>query len=357
MVDFVKHRDLKWAYENIEAVMPTFNTHGVWIFEPDFDLVYSVNAPGLGSLKGLPFSKKELREIFAQSHFRHFFMCHDSLLCEFRTAPIQPSDDLDRVTPPRGYFLASRCWTKEALTELSFMTGSQIRLDFLAGDTLNAEPESQNKYIVALYRTLSGWDDQPVARLVSVSEQNFLKDFAGYYRVQFYFLIIFVTLIMVIISIFLNHYLDRPIRTISASLEHNDPTLLEKIKSQSTEFGSIAQLINHFFMQKEKLIKEYEERIKAEQRSQNIIDNAPIGISFFRLRADGHLIFMGANPAADKILARNHLDYVGMTLDEVFPVLLETELPDAFRKVVMTGGHYHSAEVGWCPPLIVRFSM
>jgi len=73
MVNFIKSQNRNWAYENLEAVLATFNTHGVWVYEPDFDLVYTVAAPGFDRTSNLPFSKEELRTIFQKSWFNHFF--------------------------------------------------------------------------------------------------------------------------------------------------------------------------------------------------------------------------------------------------------------------------------------------
>gem|GEM_PF-5338839 len=88
---------------------------------------------------------------------------------------------MKRISPPRGYFIISRCWTDEVLADLSSLTDSEIKLEIFPGDILNVHHENQNKYIVTLYRTLSTWDGRPVARLVSVSEQTFLKDLTDLY--------------------------------------------------------------------------------------------------------------------------------------------------------------------------------
>jgi len=160
-----------------------------------------------------------------------------------------------------------------------------------------------------------------------------------------YGFIVFIFLIIVIVSMFLANHLDRPIRIISNTLEHNDPTTLKKLKTRASEFGKIANLIDQFFIQKEKLVREYEERIRAEQWARDFVDNAPFGILLIQNDPDGKLILTGANLAADKILMREHQRLIGKTIEEIYPTLGQTEVPDAYRKVARTGERYDADQV------------
>lgn len=342
MVKFVETRDRGWARVNIETALPVFNAHYVWVYESDFDLVYSVNVPGFTRVPNLPFTRDELRKITGEEKFNHFFLLLDSMLCEIRTAPIQPGEDQERNSAPSGYFFTGRCWTKEVLNNLISMTGSNINLILLSPETLGNKIQETSEYTIVLSRLFYTWDGKPIARLVSVSEQSFLREVMAFSRTHFILLILFSVVVMVIISVFLIHNLDRPVKTISASLKQSNPKALAILKTKKTEFGTVATLIDQFFGQKEKLVREYEERIRAERRAQDIVENAPFGILFIRYNPDEQLILMGANLAADKILNREHQLLVGKTIEEIYPTLAQTEVPDAYRKIARTGERYDS---------------
>jgi PAS domain S-box-containing protein len=102
----------------------------------------------------------------------------------------------------------------------------------------------------------------------------------------------------------------------------------------------------------EELQGQYEELAKNEQRIRaseeqfrNVIEFSPFGMHFYDLREDGSLVFTGANPAADTILDVDHRQFVGKTIEEAFPDLVDTEVPDQYRRVARTGDPWHMDQV------------
>ncbi len=83
----------------------------------------------------------------------------------------------------------------------------------------------------------------------------------------------------------------------------------------------------------------------AERRSLEIIEAAPVGIHVYRLRDDGALIFSGGNPAAERILRLDHRPLTGLTIEEAFPALAGTDIPDAYREVARTGSTWHDEQL------------
>ncbi len=72
---------------------------------------------------------------------------------------------------------------------------------------------------------------------------------------------------------------------------------------------------------------------KSEERYRNIVDSSPLGVYLYELQPDGKLIFMGANPAADKMIGTDHRKYIGKTIQEAFPNLADTDLPEIYSKI------------------------
>ncbi len=86
-----------------------------------------------------------------------------------------------------------------------------------------------------------------------------------------------------------------------------------------------------------------EEVLRAsEARNRRIIEESPTGIHLYELVEGGTLVFLGANPAADRILEIRHADVVGRTIDDAFPGLRETEVPQRYLETARTGEPWHA---------------
>ena len=92
--------------------------------------------------------------------------------------------------------------------------------------------------------------------------------------------------------------------------------------------------------------KHIEEALReSEQKFRNIVESSPLGMHFYHLEEDGSLIFTGANPAADLLLGVAHSQFTGKTIEEAFPGLIETEVPQVYRKVAITGEVWNTEQV------------
>jgi two-component system cell cycle sensor histidine kinase/response regulator CckA len=84
-----------------------------------------------------------------------------------------------------------------------------------------------------------------------------------------------------------------------------------------------------------------------ERRLRQLIDSAPFGAHVYDLQADGRLVFAGANESANRILGVDHRQFVGRTIEEAFPPLAQTLIPDAYRRVARDGEAYHDDQVSY----------
>jgi PAS domain S-box-containing protein len=57
------------------------------------------------------------------------------------------------------------------------------------------------------------------------------------------------------------------------------------------------------------------------------------------------LVFIGANPAADKILGVNNNQFIGKTIEQAFPPLKDTEIPGAYRKAAAKAVPYYTEQI------------
>jgi two-component system, cell cycle sensor histidine kinase and response regulator CckA len=94
--------------------------------------------------------------------------------------------------------------------------------------------------------------------------------------------------------------------------------------------------------------RQVEEALRKSERSiRSIIESIPIGMHFYRLESNGHLVFTGANPAADKILGVDNYRFVGKTVEEAFPELLNTEVPQRYRETAANGTPWQAEQISY----------
>jgi CheY-like chemotaxis protein len=117
------------------------------------------------------------------------------------------------------------------------------------------------------------------------------------------------------------------------AIEHGVDFYLQKDGDPEAQFAELA----HKCRQAVRRQRAEEELRASEKRNRWIIEGSPTGIHLYELAEDGDLVFLGANPAADRILELDHAALVGQTIDDVFPNLRETEVPGRYREVARTG--------------------
>lgn len=84
--------------------------------------------------------------------------------------------------------------------------------------------------------------------------------------------------------------------------------------------------------------KQTEQALKnSQERLNSIIQSTPMGIHIYRLEDDNRLIFEGANQSANKILGVDHSIFVGKTIEEAFPPLKVTDIPEKYRRTAREG--------------------
>jgi PAS domain S-box-containing protein len=83
----------------------------------------------------------------------------------------------------------------------------------------------------------------------------------------------------------------------------------------------------------------------SEEKYRTIIESIPVGMHMYRLQDAGNLVFVDSNPAAGRILGVDHKRFVGLTIEEAFPALAETEVPEQYRRVAGMGETWRNDEI------------
>lgn len=91
-----------------------------------------------------------------------------------------------------------------------------------------------------------------------------------------------------------------------------------------------------------------EETLRAsEAKYRVIVESIPMGMHMYQLEPGGRLVFTGANPAADEILGVDHSQFIGQTIEEAFPPLAESEVPDRYRLAASAGEPWHKDQIAY----------
>jgi PAS domain S-box-containing protein len=263
MVSFVSEPDSAWAKENIDVSLNTFQSSVVWVCDTNLAPVYfASNSPDLNGLT-LPISRDSRAVAFRSGYFPHFFVQTSSGVLEVFGAPIQPSSDNKRQSPPQGFFFVGRLWSSEYVEELSHLAESRISV-VLSSDTLPRWASDPAEGKIRTADTLLDLSDKPLAVVRSESESRFLRelDRAASSRSG---LILALCVLILVLFLTLHRWVTRPLRLISVALTNDNPQPIEELKMAGGEFGQIAHLINHFFQQNANLINEIVEHEHAEQ--------------------------------------------------------------------------------------------
>ena len=97
-----------------------------------------------------------------------------------------------------------------------------------------------------------------------------------------------------------------------------------------------------------------EESLKeSEEKFRNVIESSPMGIHLYTLLPDGKLVFSGANPAADAILGVDNNQFIGKSIDEAFPPLKKTEIPEKYKMAAFKGDPWRTEQISYADDQIV----
>ncbi len=85
----------------------------------------------------------------------------------------------------------------------------------------------------------------------------------------------------------------------------------------------------------------------SETQFRNLVEASPMGVHMYELTGDDRLVFTGANAAADRILGVDNSLFLGKTLEEAFPPLADTEIPNRYRIAARDGLGWQTEQVDY----------
>jgi signal transduction histidine kinase/CheY-like chemotaxis protein len=262
LIDFIKTRKTDWAYKNIDIVLPTYNCNATWVYDDKFQKIYSSSQNDSLGLVEFPLSREELIKIFEKNKFPHFFLETKKGLFEIAGGPVQPTGDAQRMSKAQGYFIAGRLWTNDYLKQISEITSSNM--------TLLAKDDKQDTVIkdfkINNYISLKDQNGITLKVLQSTTNNDYFRNIVGDTKKIQLIIIFSVSMILLLIFLFFFYFVNRPLIAIEKTLSSEDTKHINELAKSQSEFGNIANLIQHSFEQKDKILEEVEARKETEER-------------------------------------------------------------------------------------------
>jgi len=280
MAHFVAVPDPKWAKDILETSLSSYNISAIWVYRLDKSLIYStINVENGDELKELSLLKEIVGELFSDSPFGHFFMDTPAGLLEIRGATIHPGFDVERKTPPQGYFFAGRLWDKNYIDELSTLTVSKISVVPPSVSVEGAKPMDYEKGIIHFSSPLPDWKGQLLKHLSVSIESSSIEKLNQRFKTSFLESVIAAGVILFILFIVLTVWLGFPLQAISKALKKEDTAYLQPLQKDKTEFGDISRLICQFFNQKADLVTEIAKRKEIERKMEALIAELQLALA------------------------------------------------------------------------------
>ena len=264
MVQAIARNDQQWFKENVNgATLTAYKANAAWIYGPDASPRYSISATD-AEPPVLQIPREAFDQLFSQEPFAHFFVKVADDIMEVRAATIHGSKDFGRQTPRQGFFFVGRLWNKPALDEMSLFSNNEITL-VPAGERTQEIRSDEENGVIVFTRKLRTWDGLPLAQLVVRNDSPVVQQANRSSERLILSLFLFALVLLLLIYSALVRWVGHPLRLIMASLKRNDPTPIDGISRDSSEFGELARTTQKFFEQRDNLIREMEERRATEE--------------------------------------------------------------------------------------------
>ncbi|MCX8044793.1 MAG: PAS domain S-box protein [Desulfobacterota bacterium] len=261
------------ALRLLERSMPSYNVTALWIYDPDLRPVHAINPAGINGIDQISDRAALVADLFSRSFFSHFFINSPAGIVEFRTAPLQPADDILRASAPRGFLIAARLWLPAYVHDLEVLTDCSIAFSPIDTDeVLETSTYDPRSGAVHFSRVVYGWNKKPLCKIRISSQPPLARELQHAAGRQVMLIAAFAGAVILLLSILLVLWVNLPLRRISESLRSENPALLKNLPRSGTEFGALAQLILNFFRQRDALRQEVQERGRAQEALAEALD-------------------------------------------------------------------------------------
>ncbi|MDF1567298.1 MAG: PAS domain-containing sensor histidine kinase [Spirochaetaceae bacterium] len=92
----------------------------------------------------------------------------------------------------------------------------------------------------------------------------------------------------------------------------------------------------------------YAEKLETSERQfRSIIESSPTGVHVYELDDQGRLILKAANRTSDAMLGIQTSEKIGKSIEEAFPLLVDTEIPRRYLEAARDGVDWHTEQIDY----------
>lgn len=321
MFEFIKTRDTVWAKENFTAILKTFNMNFLSVYDESGKNIFAATDTVSNYLR---ISENEILAWFKDNKNYHTFFRQDDEIYEIFAAVVVPTYDIYYTTKENGYLVSAKKWDSEYIKDVSKLTGFDMEINL----TLQKSHPSfyDNKEII--YRQLKDFQNNSLAELIFSKQIDFQSELSNIKKLLFGgFGVLIITILFFVF--FTNKWLTVPLKNIAKSLEEDDLMYVRNLLNKKNEFGDIANLVQKFKEQKEKLIREVNEKTEATKKYKALLEAQPDLMFIFD--KDGTYLEYYAPDVS--ILIDKTENIIGSNLKDYFETSVANNFIEVLRKV------------------------
>jgi len=248
MVDFAAKPDLKWAKDNVDFFVNSFNLSFVKVYNKEKKPIYQYGDSVCLQQLELP-GEPMIKQLFADSVFTHYFQYSGNELFEIFGATIVPAFDANtRKSPPLGYLFIGQKWDDKYITAHGQATNYHAEI-IPESEISRFIPESGKNYLI---RNLLNENKQLIAKLI-FSREDPLKADMSLFLILSVVLTLTAAAAIIVFLLYFRILILKPLSLISKTLKTKNPQYLISVNSSTSEFKKIRSLILQFFHQQELL--------------------------------------------------------------------------------------------------------
>lgn len=249
---FVGQPDPAWAEANLPKALAGYDTHALWLTDPQGRLVYSTQASA-GPALPLPLPAEELGRLSPHETGRTFFAENRDGLMEVWAHAVTGAGP-----GHQGWLLVAKQWSPQHLATLGRLVEARIQL----GPPIPSP--TKDRATARLLVPLNDLHGLPLRQLmVGFPAPDFAETLARDTLVAYLF-VAFGLLVVVALWLGMRLWVLQPLDRISASLRSGDAGPLRPLGGEQNELGRVARLVESSFAQKAALERESAERNRAE---------------------------------------------------------------------------------------------
>ena len=250
MCSFVKSKDVAWSDENLATVITNYDVDNVFIISPDNQtVVYAFPNDEIQIPDLIQDAKSLLRDLYRKRLLETYIFDKESgRIGVLYAATIHPTNDVQRLTKPQGYFFICKYWDNKFIDEIERISGTKITVES------SRKPIVQNDETITSYKELKGHSGNVLAYLKIERPTPYLKlnrDFSG--NVLFIFTTSGILLIL-IVFVALFYLIGKPLNLLGSILRGNK-AFLPQLKKFGGEYVQIGEIIEQSITTQDELEK------------------------------------------------------------------------------------------------------